>query len=103
MIDDLEPLGALGIVDPGHLHQLLIFEARRVAQRLEHRKDVFARDGQSDLPDRVLRLDQRIAESGTRGVDHTVVGRGLRNVGCKVYRHASARSSLRGGSSAAAA
>ena len=53
MIDHLEPLGALGIVDPGNLHQLLVVEL--VAQRAQHVGDALAGDVDRDLADLVLR------------------------------------------------
>ena len=42
MIDDLEPLRPVGVIDPGDLHQLLIFEARRVAQLAQDLDDAVA-------------------------------------------------------------
>ena len=43
VIDDLEPLGAVGIVDPGDFHELLVIQI--VAQRDHHARDGLAADG----------------------------------------------------------
>ena len=62
MIDHLEPLGALGIVDAGNLHQLLIVEL--VAQGAQHVGDALAGDVDRDLVDLVLGGEEGVADRG---------------------------------------
>ncbi len=56
MVIDLEPFSAVGIVDPGDFHQLLVFEAGGVPKRPERLDNGVAADDQGDLRDGVLRL-----------------------------------------------
>lgn len=73
-IDDLEPLGTIGIVDAGDLHELLIGKPRRVAQ-CDHRViQVLATNVESDLADLVDRVEQHAAERGAGRVDRAVIG-----------------------------
>ena len=74
-IDDLEPIGPLRIVDPRDLHQLLIFQPRRVAQRLQRGGQPVAVDEQRHLADLVLRTQQHVAEHVLGALDHAVVRR----------------------------
>jgi hypothetical protein len=62
MIGDFEALGTVGVIDARNLHQLLVFEVRRVAPRAADVDDGFAPDNQSDLADQVARLDQSVAD-----------------------------------------
>ena len=80
LVIDLEPLGPLGIVGAGDLHQLLIFEARRVAQRAQRVDDALAANGQRDLADMILHVEQHLAERLLRGVDDPLVRCGLGDV-----------------------
>ena len=91
VIDHLEALGPLGIVDPGNLHQLLIFEI--VAQRGEHVGDALARDVDRDLVHLILRGEEGPADRRLHLVDDAVTDG---DEGCRAA-HISARSSPRGG------
>ncbi len=73
VIDDFEPLGALGIVDAGDLHQLLIVEL--VAQGTQHVGDAFARDVDRNLVDLVLGRKEGVADRGFHRVDDALAGR----------------------------
>ncbi|PAV93707.1 hypothetical protein WR25_16019 [Diploscapter pachys] len=61
-IDDLEPLRTIRIVDAGDFHQLLIFEAGRIAQLGQRVGDRLTLYVERNLADLVNRVDQRRAE-----------------------------------------
>ena len=73
-VADVEPLGPLGIIDPGDLHQRLILQHSAVAQRNHCLNQPGAIDGQIDLADQIGRLDQHVAERRLRRRDHAVIG-----------------------------
>jgi hypothetical protein len=56
-VDHLEALGAIGVVDAGHLHQLLV--GMLIAQDGQRLDDLVARDGQHDLAMLLARGDQQ--------------------------------------------
>src|SRR3546814_2028916 len=68
VIDDVEPLLAARIVDPGDLHQLLILEL--VAQDRHHLDQRLAPDRDRDFLDGILRLKEGVAERGLYLVDY---------------------------------
>ena len=99
VVDDLEPLGALGIVDPGDLHQLLIAELGRAGPSAA--STIASRvDGQRSARRQAIavRDDQR-----RRARAMQVVGEARRASRFEGACALTARSSRCGGSSAAAA
>ena len=71
-VDDFEPLGAVGIVNPGDLHQLLIMKlVAQDAHRLNHR---FALHVEPDFADVLARTRETIAERRLGRVDDAFVG-----------------------------
>ena len=70
-VDDLEPLGARGVVDPGDLHELLVFVL--IAQETQRILDRIARDGEHDLAMLLLRRDEHSAERGGEPVETAFV------------------------------
>ena len=72
-VDHLEPLGAIRIIDPGDLHELLVFQPRGVAQRGQRRHDRVAVNPQLDLARALERIGQAGADRRPRGFDRLVV------------------------------
>ncbi len=60
MIIHFEPLSALGIVNPGDLHQLLV--AKVVARDAARLDQPFARDRDGQLVRMVLRIHERLTD-----------------------------------------
>src|SRR3546814_11045583 len=79
VIDDVEPLLAARIVDPGDLHQLLILEL--VAAARPHRDQSLAPARARDLLDCILRPKYGVAEPGLYHVVYPLAGRLL---GCRI-------------------
>jgi hypothetical protein len=102
MIDDVEPLGPGRIVDPGNLHQLLIFEP--VAKQSEDVGDAFPDHVDRDLADLVLGGQEGLADRGLDLVDQPFADRDSGEMVVHGQREpVISLSCLRGGSSAAAA
>jgi hypothetical protein len=80
-VDHLEALGAIGVVDAGHLHQLLI--GMLIAQDGQRLDDLVARDGQHDLAMLLARGDQqagqRVAQLGQHALIRGPFGCGMHN------------------------
>ena len=72
-IHHLEPLGPIRVVDPGDLHQLLIFKPRCVTQRLECADDAIAVDAQHHLAHLIDRIDQRWTQRRANRLDRLAI------------------------------
>src|SRR3546814_10444716 len=83
VIDDVEPLLAARIVDPGDLHQLLILEL--VAQDRHHLDQRLAPDRDRDFLDGILRLKEGVAERGLRSEEQTSELQSLMRISYAVF------------------
>ena len=84
---DVEPLGTFGIIDARNLHQLLIFEAWRIAESAAHLDDALAAHRQHKFAHMLYGIEQSVAERLPGSVDNAFIRSHLRNVGCELDGH----------------
>ncbi len=67
VIDHLEPLCAVGVIDTGDFHQLLILVI--VAQHGQHIRNAFARNGDTEFANQIGAVDDHATERGAQDIE----------------------------------